>query len=84
MTNPDEVVSGWALLYAFLITLFFYWIVQLLLNMTLVVFHDVIATARLAVGGSLAFTALMWAVSKRSEHTVTERVLEIVTRKAEG
>jgi hypothetical protein len=84
MTNPDEVVSGWALLYAFLITLFFYWIVQLLLNLTLVVFRDVIATARLAVGGSLAFTALMWAVSKRSEHTVTERVLEIVTRKAEG
>lgn len=84
MANPEEVVTGWSLLYAFLITLLFYWIVQLMLNLTLAVFRDIIATARLAVGGSIAVTTVMWAISKRSEHTVTERVLQIVTRNAEG
>ncbi len=84
MAKPEEVVTGWSLLYAFLITLLFYWIVQLVLNLTLVVFRDVIATARLAVGGSIAITTAMWVISKRSEHTVTERVLQIVTRNAEG
>jgi hypothetical protein len=83
MANPEEVVSGWSLLYAFLITLIFYWIVQLVLNLTLAIFHDIIATARLAVGGSIAYTTIMWAISKRTEHTVTERLLEIVTRSAE-
>jgi len=84
MAKPDEVVSGWSLLYAFLITLIFYWIVQLMLNLALVIFQDFIVTARLAVGGSIAYTTVMWAISKRSEHTVTERLLQIVTRNAEG
>jgi hypothetical protein len=84
MANPEKVVTGWSLLYAFLITLLFYWIVQLILNLTLVVFRDIIATARLAVGGSIAVTMAMWVIGKRSEHTVTERVLQIVSRKAEG
>jgi uncharacterized membrane protein YjfL (UPF0719 family) len=79
-----QLVPGRSLAYAFIFTLLFYWIVQLILNATLVIFHDIIATARLAVGGSIAVSTVMWALGKRGEHTVTERVLQIVTRKREG
>jgi hypothetical protein len=74
----DQLLPGRSLAYAFLFTLLFYWIVQLILNITLFLFHDFIRTAQLAVSGSIALTTVVWAVGKRGEHTVTEFVLHVM------
>jgi hypothetical protein len=79
--DDTTFVTPWCLLFAFLFTMLFYWFVQLILQGTLAVFSGFIVTARLAVGGSLLISAALWAAGKQGEHTVTERVLEVVARR---